>query len=78
LRFVVVTDAGYDCFLRLLLMFSRKKILAVGGITARRSRCRPNHPNRGLCLVVAAADGLPATASSSLIQFLLAAREGGI
>jgi hypothetical protein len=37
-----------------------------------------NHPNRGLCLVVAAADGLPATASSSLIQFLLAAREGGI
>lgn len=37
-----------------------------------------NHPNRGLCLVVAAADCLPSTASSSLIQILLAAREGGI
>jgi hypothetical protein len=35
-----------------------------------------NHSNRGLCLVVGAADGLLSTASSSLIQFLLAAREG--
>jgi hypothetical protein len=37
-----------------------------------------NHPNRGLCLVVAAADCLPSTASYSLIQILSVAREGGI
>ena len=37
-----------------------------------------DNPNRGPCLVVAAAHSMPATASSSLVRFLLTAREGGL
>jgi len=37
-----------------------------------------NHPDQGICPVVAAAHCLPTTASSPLIQFLLTAREAGI
>ena len=68
---MIAVCANYSC------SRGRRSWLSVALLLEDRDADR-NHPNRGLCLVVAAADGLPATASSSLIQFLLVAREDGI
>lgn len=69
MRAMITFCANCSCSCR------RRSWLLVALLLENRDADR-NHPDRGFCLVVAAAHCLPMTASSSLIHFLLTAREG--